>query len=100
MKRTVIAATAALLMTTTAHAGSIECTGVVKVGPEWTTVVGDEGSYAPTACRFKTASQLGRRILAVCANGSDCEIVVTLPKRSPTLTSIDSDRWGARRGHP
>jgi hypothetical protein len=78
----------ASLAITAAHAGSNACGGIVQVGPEWTTVKGDLGDFAPDGCRFQTASKLGRRILAVCPDGSECMIDVPLGKRSSTITSI------------
>jgi hypothetical protein len=61
-----------------AKAGSNECDGIVQVDQEWTTVSGEIGDYAPKGCRFLTASQLGRRILAVCPDGSECQIQLPL----------------------
>ncbi|TYO66812.1 hypothetical protein FXV83_09595 [Bradyrhizobium hipponense] len=89
MKRIIIAL-ALLASTAIAQAGSNECGVVVKVGQEWTTVTGDIGDYAPDGCRFRTASKLGRRILAVCPNGADCDIYVRLGSRGKTITAIDS----------
>ena len=83
-----IALLLALLTTTSAHAGSNFCEGTVAVGKEWTKVVGVTGDYAPDGCRFLTASQLGRRILRACPNGSECRIEMPLNRRSPTLTNI------------
>jgi hypothetical protein len=81
-----------------AMAGSNECEGLVKVGKEWTTVKSDLGDFAPDGCRFRTASKLGRHILAECPDGSNCTINVPLdliPKnpnehQSPIITKIDS----------
>ena len=60
MKRTLIAATAALLMTTAAHAGDASCYGNVSVGPEWSVINGENDD---TFCQFKTQSTIGQRIL-------------------------------------
>jgi hypothetical protein len=70
------------LLTTAAHAGVNTCEGTVTVGPQWTTVVGETGNYAPNGCRFPTASKLGRRIIAACSNGSQCIIDVSLKELS------------------
>jgi hypothetical protein len=75
-----------------AHAGSNECEGTVQVGKEWTTIKGELGDYAPDGCRFLSVSRLGRRIIAVCQDGSDCQIDVPLTKRSSTITSVTSVR--------
>jgi hypothetical protein len=88
MKLSLLAAAAIALLTTAANAGSNSCGGTVQVGPEWTTVKGDLGDFAPNGCRFQTASKLGRRIIAACPNGSECMIDVPLNKRSSTITSI------------
>ena len=88
MKRTMIAAAVLLASITAAHAGSNACGGTLQVGPEWTTVKGDLGDFAPDGCRFLTASKLGRHIIAVCPNGSECMIDVPLNKRSSTITRI------------
>lgn len=77
MRRLIMTAALALL-TTAAHAGVNTCEGTVQAGAEWTMVVGETGNYAPNGCRFATASKLGRRILAVCPNGSQCLIDVSL----------------------
>lgn len=87
MKQTIIAAAVLLASITAAHAGSNMCGGTIQVGPEWSTVKG-LGDYEPDGCRFKTASPLGRRIIAACPNGSECEINMPLGKRSPVITSI------------
>jgi hypothetical protein len=75
-------------ITGVAQAGSNECDGVVQVGKEWTTVSGEMGDYAPNGCRFRTASKLGRRILAVCPDGSNCQI--DLPLKSWPVPSPDA----------
>jgi hypothetical protein len=87
--RTIMTAAAALLATiTAASAGSNVCEGTVQVGKEWTTIRGEFGDYAPEGCRFQTASKLGRRIIAACPNGSECQIDIPLNKRQSTITSI------------
>ena len=78
MKRLMITAAALALLTTTAQAGMNTCEGEVQVGPEWTVVKSEFGNYAPNGCRFLTASKLARRILAVCPNGANCMIDVSL----------------------
>jgi hypothetical protein len=67
--------TAALLALTasTAFAGDTTCSGTIVVGPEWTAVQELPTDY-PMNCRFKTASELGKRILRKCPNGSQCEL--------------------------
>jgi hypothetical protein len=73
----------ALLMTGgAANAGSNECEGAVIVGNEWTTVIGKTGDYAPNGCQFKTTSRLGRRILAVCPDKTECWISLPFSTRS------------------
>jgi hypothetical protein len=86
------AALVATSLSSAVHAGSNRCTGAVKIGNEWTTVISDLDDYAPAGCRFKTASKLGRRILAVCPDGTEqCIIDIKgLDNRSPTITAIDS----------
>ena len=64
-----------------AFAGSNVCYGLVKVGRGWTTVVSDYGDYAPNGCRFRTKSELGRKILAECPDGSECEIIKEVEDR-------------------
>ena len=79
---------AASIAVTAAHAGSNTCEGTVTVGKEWTTVKSQYGDFAPDGCRFQTVSKLGRHILAVCPDGSECMIDAPLNKRSSTITSI------------
>ena len=69
--------------------GSNECDGIVQVGEEWTTVAGEMGDYAPNGCQFRTASKLGRRILAVCPDGSECQIDLPLQSWPATAGSAD-----------
>ena len=64
------------------------CVGHVQVGKEWTTVKREFGDYAPEGCRFQTASELGRRIIAACPDTSVCVIDVPLTKRSSALAGI------------
>jgi predicted small secreted protein len=87
MKHTIMIAAAVLLSSfTAAHAGSNTCEGTVAVGKEWTTLKSDTDALG---CRFQTASNLGRRILAICPDGSPCMISIPLNKPSRTLTVID-----------
>ncbi|UPK03053.1 hypothetical protein [Bradyrhizobium sp. 170] len=89
MRTTMIAAAALLASLTAAHAGSAICEGALTVGKEWTTVKGPTGDFAPDGCRFQTASKLGRRIIAVCPDGSQCQIDAAFSKRSSsTITGI------------
>ena len=91
MNRLMMTAAALALLTATAHAGSNTCEGTIQIGDEWTTVKSNVGDYSPDGCRFKTKSKLGRRILAICPNNSECMIsIMPLDNRSPTLTSISS----------
>ena len=76
------------LTTGFAFAGSNTCSGVVTVGVEWTTVKGDVDDYAPDGCRVRSSSTIGRRILAVCPDGSTCSISIPLNRRSPIITEI------------
>jgi hypothetical protein len=73
MKHLMLAAATALAIAATApaSAGDRSCLGTIKVGKEWTTI-----EYAALAggCRFKTDSKVGRKILAICPNGVECEI--------------------------
>jgi hypothetical protein len=57
-----------------ALAGDDSCLGTVAAAGEWTTV---NNEYV--TCRFKTASKVGQRILAVCRVGDECEIMNDLP---------------------
>lgn len=86
MKAIIIAA-ALLLTATAANAGDNSCRGAMVVGPEWTTITGDETSLLPkdhpryvpaTVCRFMTASPLGKRILRICPNGSQCTLSLSI----------------------
>lgn len=87
--RTAMIAAAVLLTSfTAAQAGSNTCEGTVTVGKEWTTIKGDLGDHAPEGCRFQTSSKLGRRIIAACPEGSECQIDIPLNNRSSTVTSI------------
>jgi hypothetical protein len=87
----VFAALALLMTSGAANAGSHECEATIKVGEEWTTIIGDTGSYVPNGCQFKTASKLGRRILKVCPDKSECVIylplrlIVEQPEGAPAL---------------
>jgi hypothetical protein len=87
MKRLLLTAAALALLTTAAHAGLNLCEGTVRVGKEWTTVKGPNDD-----CRFKTASPVGRRILAACPDGSECQIDLPLSARSGIITSVTSVR--------
>jgi hypothetical protein len=62
----------------------------VQVDKEWTVVSSDIGDYAPNGCRFRTASKLGRRILAVCPDASECSI--QLPVKSWPATNYGTDK--------
>ena len=94
MKTLACLATAlASIAVTTAHAGSNTCQGTVQIGKEWTTVKGDSSDQS---CQFQTGSQLGRRIIAICPDGSECMINIPLNKPSRTLTVIDR----AEQTHP
>jgi hypothetical protein len=98
------AATVMMVCSGPAFAGSNECDGVVKVGPEWTTVVGDMGDYAPNGCRFRTNSELGRKLLAKCPDGSECQITLPpkiWPVQSPNappkpMATISGKAWAER----
>jgi hypothetical protein len=92
MRRILITAALVAVTITTAYAGSNVCEGTVLVGKEWTTVKGEFSDYAPDGCRFLTVSKLGRRIIAACPDGSECQIDVPLTKRSSSITSITSVR--------
>ena len=63
--------------------------GKVIVGAEWTTFENtavvphpkEMARYVPSnACRFKTKSAVGKRILAKCPNGSQCTVYLSLDK--------------------
>ena len=65
------------------------CMGKVIVGAEWTTFENtavvphpkEMARYVPSnACRFKTKSAVGKRILAKCPNGSECTVYLSLDK--------------------
>ena len=65
------------------------CMGKIVVGAEWTTFENtavvphprDSIRYVPSlACRFKTNSALGKRILAKCPNGSQCTVYLSVDK--------------------
>lgn len=75
MKKLLLATAALLIFSTSANAGDRSCTGTVEMGPKWTTIASVEG--LPT-CRFKTASVLGKRILRICPNGTDCYVCLSI----------------------
>jgi hypothetical protein len=80
MKRFLLAASTALLLSTSAYAGSNQCVGTVKTLPDW-----GAGNWAAIitdgiGCQFKVRSKVGRKILATCQNGSNCFIELELPK--------------------
>jgi hypothetical protein len=90
MHKFLAAAALTLALICHAHAGDTSCRGTVVVGPEWTTVEDeatvplpkDHPRYAPNSiCRFKTESPLGKRILAKCPNGSQCEISLSIANK-------------------
>jgi hypothetical protein len=88
MTKLILIIAALLAVTSAAQAGSTGCTGKVVVGSEWTLVEdamgGDEpGTPAPDAqiCRFKTSSDLGKRILAKCPAGTMCELSLSIANK-------------------
>lgn len=99
--------TAALLALTasTALAGDNTVSGTIVVGPEWTTMEDDHTSSStapPSIVRFKTKSDLGKRILRVCPNGSKCEMGLSISER-PKDHRIEGRfitiiKWPADRG--
>jgi hypothetical protein len=84
-------ATALLPLTaSTAFAGDNSYMGKIVAGPEWTTMEDetrvplpkDHPNYTPNSIvRFKTASDLGKRILRTCPNGSRCWIRLSIVER-------------------
>jgi hypothetical protein len=67
-----------------ASADDNSCFGIVKVGEEWSTItdhIGQPGPEGPYACRFLTASRVGRHILSKCTDGSTCYIEMPMPRR-------------------
>jgi hypothetical protein len=65
------------------------CMGKIIMGAEWTTFENpavvphpkETTRYVPSlACRFKTKSAIGKRILAKCPNGSQCTVYLSLDK--------------------
>jgi hypothetical protein len=57
-----------LLSCQQASAGDNSCAGVISVGKEWTTMF--DKDLPDNTCRFKTDSDMGRKILAACPHHS------------------------------
>ena len=86
-------------MATGAHAGSNECVGTVDVGPELTTITDTHSSSLrddqfgpdePRLCQFKTNSPLGKRILRVCPEASECTLQLSINNNPSELASRSS----------
>jgi hypothetical protein len=76
MKRMFLLLTTATMITASpAFAGSNTCYGKLTIHPEgWTTVI-DQDGYG---CQFQTKSPIGKKIIAVCPHGSECDIDIEL----------------------
>ena len=98
MNKAAYAVLIALASYGSAFAGSNVCYGLVKVGRGWTTVVSDYGDYAPNGCRFRTKSELGRKILAECPDGSECEIIKEAEGQRAAADSDDHRRSDSPAG--
>ena len=71
----VLLSAAVLVATTPAFAGSNTCEGKVTVHPgHWTSVINQDGE----GCQFETKSPLGKKIISVCPNNSECMIDIEL----------------------
>src|SRR5262245_45358830 len=69
MKRFLIAMALLGLFASASFAGDASCEGTITAHPDWTIVADGH-----RVCRFKTKSSLGKRILRVCPDGSDCTL--------------------------
>lgn len=76
--KTLLLAASLALVTFPAAAGDNTCAGTIVVGSEWTVVEDDTPTLVKMNCRFKTASELGKRILRTCPNGSQCELHLSI----------------------
>jgi hypothetical protein len=108
MKHLLLIATVLIASSAQAAPG---CMGKIIVGPEWTTFENPEVvphpkemiKYVPSqACRFKTNSAIGRRILAKCPNGSQCTVYLSPDKLdhhvgSEHLTITKHPMYGVER---
>jgi hypothetical protein len=78
MMKMLTAGVAALSIASTAHAGDNSCLGEIIVSGNQARIVEDTGSTW-TCGTFSVNSDVGRRILKVCPNGSTCFIDQPLP---------------------
>jgi hypothetical protein len=93
MKRLMLTAALALVTIAPASAGDWYCLGTVKVEKEWTTI-------KDTSCRFKTDSKVGRKILAICPNGTECEIQMGILPPAGDVWTITKTPWRVEKYAP
>jgi len=102
-------ATVLVLASTMAHAGDNSCTGTVIVEGPTGKIVTEEirdkayvlnGVVIPeyvqpsvTCGKFTVNSPVGRRILKICPNGSNCNVEQPLEWKSLALKPTHIERW-------
>jgi hypothetical protein len=77
MLKKVLLATAVILGLVVSANAMDSCIGTIHKASEWTTVAGSGmtgGTFSPEACKFRTNSAVGRKILRVCPDQSQCSI--------------------------
>jgi hypothetical protein len=93
MKRLLIVAGAAILLTTSAHAGSNTCQGLIHIGHPWSIINQDElrklnpGDVVED-CRFLTDSKIGKHILSICNEGQFCNVERELGDKGPIIHKL------------